>query len=308
MHRRISVGFVCRIRFIVAQHRDQEAKIGCGDNLMATGMARGLAKRGKRAAFGDGRKIIWDHHSEMIFGARGTQTENKNVAWPGDEGGTNLVWFRFYRGERIYNTLDRKNDRWIWNLKFQAHPGEIFFSDAELAFAEQAGKDFVVIEPNVPEFKTCAPNKQWPVDRYQTVARLLSAQGREVVQFVYGSGVQLKGVRSIGTPSFRHALAVLERSALYIGPEGGLHHGAAAVDIPAVVLFGGFIPPKVTGYATHTNLTGNVQACGSLKPCHHCKSAMAAITVDHVLTAAHEIHHRSSCEKLERGEGNIVSI
>jgi hypothetical protein len=30
-------------------------------------MARGAAARGKRIAFGDGKKILWDHHSELIF-------------------------------------------------------------------------------------------------------------------------------------------------------------------------------------------------------------------------------------------------
>jgi hypothetical protein len=37
----------------------------------------------------------------------------------------------------------------------------------------------------------------------------------------------------------------------------------------------------VTGYDTHTNLTGGAEACGSLAPCNHCKEAMARI---HVLT------------------------
>jgi hypothetical protein len=32
--------------------------MGYGDELMATGMARGAAARGKRVAFGDGQRII----------------------------------------------------------------------------------------------------------------------------------------------------------------------------------------------------------------------------------------------------------
>lgn len=260
--------------------------MGAGDNLMASGMARGYAKRGKRVAFGDGRKIIWDYHSELIFGKRGTPTENKNVARPGDENGTNLVWVRFHRGRRIYNTHDPKNERWVWNYDFRPTPGEMFFDDAELKFANGAGRDFVVVEPNVPEFKSVASNKQWPLDRYQRLADRLKDAGRDVVQFVYGRGVTLSGVRVVKTPTFRHALAVMARASLYIGPEGGLHHGAAAVGIPAVVLFGGFIPPEVTGYDTHTNLTGGAEACGSLKPCEHCRQAMQNIKVSEVVEAA----------------------
>jgi ADP-heptose:LPS heptosyltransferase len=98
--------------------------------------------------------------------------------------------------------------------------------------------------------------------------------------------VALAGVEQLETRSFRDVLAVLANASLYIGGEGGLHHGAAAVSIPAVVIFGGFIPPSVTGYATHANLTGGAEACGSLKPCAHCRKAMAAISIDDVYGAA----------------------
>src|ERR1041385_211285 len=220
--------------------------MGVGDQLMAAGMARGFAKRGKKAAFGDGRKIIWDQHSELIFGTRGTQTDNRNVARPGDEGGTNLIWVRFFKGHRQYNIHDKINDRWIWNYNFRPQPGEIFFSDNELKFASNAGQGYVIVEPSVPRFKSVAPNKQWPIERYQRLVTRLKESGRDVVQFIYGGGSQLNGVRVVKTPTFRHALAAMSRASLYIGPEGGLHHGAAAVGIPAVVLFGGFIPPAVT--------------------------------------------------------------
>jgi hypothetical protein len=58
------------------------------------------------------------------------------------------------------------------------------------------------------------------------------------------------------------------------------------VGVEGVVLFGGFIPPEVTGYALHTNLTGGAEACGSLQPCAHCHEAMKAIGVDEVLERA----------------------
>jgi hypothetical protein len=53
-----------------------------------------------------------------------------------------------------------------------------------------------------------------------------------------------------------------------------------------VVLFGGFIPPQVTGYPGHVNLTGGAVACGSLQRCSHCQAAMNAISVDEVHAAA----------------------
>jgi hypothetical protein len=46
--------------------------------------------------------------------------------------------------------------------------------------------------------------------------------------------------------------------------EGGMHHAAAAVGVPAVVLFGGFIPPEIMGYKGQISLTGGATACGNI--------------------------------------------
>jgi hypothetical protein len=65
-----------------------------------------------------------------------------------------------------------------------------------------------------------------------------------------------------------------------------MHHGAAALDVPAVVIFGAWIPPAVTGYAMHANLTGGATtACGSLRPCNHCRDALDAIKLTDVTQA-----------------------
>lgn len=250
-------------------------RMGLGDNLMATGMARGAAARGKRIAFGDGLRIIWDKHSPAIF------RDNPNVARPGtDRRAPGVEWIRFHTGHRVYNR--KVGDRWIWNYDFKPAPGELFFSAAERAFATRFPAGFVLIEPNVPQFKSAAPNKTWALARYQEVANRLGAQGYMVKQFHYAGGERLVGVEGITAPTFRHALAVMARARLYVGPEGGLHHGAAAVGIRGVVLFGAFVPPEVTGYDTHINLTGGAEACGSLNRCAHCAKAMAAISVEEV--------------------------
>lgn len=256
-------------------------KLGLGDNLMATGMARRAKARGKKIAFGDGRKIIWDKHSEPVF------RHNPNVAKPGSEGAGNLEWREFYAGKRIYNR--RVGDRWEWNYEFRAMPGEMFFSRSEMEFTRKYGSGFVIVEPNVPQFKSSAPNKTWAFSRYQELVSRLVAAGFNVRQFKYPGGEKLSGAKQIAAPSFRHALAVLTNAALYVGPEGGMHHGAAAVGIRGVVLFGGFIPPQVTGYETHINLTGGAEACGSLQRCAHCAAAMERISVEQVETACKSI-------------------
>jgi glycosyl transferase family 9 (putative heptosyltransferase) len=252
--------------------------MGFGDQLMASGLARGAEKRGKRIAFGDGQRIRWDMQTRHVL------AHNPNVAPPGNEACTDIEWIHFYKGHRIYNTAG--DGCWIWNYDFRPIRGQMFFLKAERIRGARLGRDWVIIEPNPAPWKSVAANKDWGLAKYQAVADALRAAGHRVVQFETGVGATLTGVDWIKTVSFRDALALMANAALYIGPEGGLHHGAAAVGIPAVVLFGGFVPPQVTGYETHTNLTGGAEACGRLYPCAHCRDAMAAIAVEEVLAAA----------------------
>jgi ADP-heptose:LPS heptosyltransferase len=249
--------------------------MGLGDEIMATGLARGLRARGLRAAFGDGHRIIWSPEAHLIF------RDNPNIARPGDENSPDLRWIHHYKGCRLYH-LASKIGRWQFNPKFKAEPGEIFFSEKEKEFAASVGGGFVIIEPNV---KSVATNKQWPKDRYAEIASRLRQDGHDVRSFDYGGRVK-SDYPQIKTPDFRHALAVLKNARLYIGPEGGLHHGAAAVSTPAVVIFGGFISPKTTGYDAHTNIFVGGEACGMMKPCDHCREAMASITTERVYDEA----------------------
>lgn len=258
--------------------------MGHGDQLMATGMAKGWKARGKRIAFGDGRRIIWDQHSGEIF--RG----NPNIAPPGHERQPDIKWIAYHKGHRVYNTHDPKHDRWIWNYDFRPIPGEVFFDARERQLGAWHGSGFILVEPDVVGWKSSSANKDWGRAKYQSLVDKLRSEGHRVVQFGHEkAGAGLAGVVRVKTASFREALAVLSHAALYIGPEGGLHHGAAAVGIPAVVLFGGFIPPSVTGYDGHRNLTGGAEACGSLKPCEHCRKAMAAISVEEAFQAVQDV-------------------
>lgn len=252
--------------------------MGFGDAIMASGLARGARARGVRIAFGDGQKILWDQHCGPIFQG------NPNVAPPGHEAAGDLEWIAHYKGARLYNRQAER--KWLWNYDFHAVPGEIYFAEPEILAGKRAGRGFVLIEPSVPRWKSVAQNKDWGRAKYQGVADGLRQGGLKIVQLMHGNEPALRGVSAVPTRSFRDGLAILRRAALFVGPEGGLHHGAAAVGVPAVVLFGGFIPPSVTGYAAHTNLTGGAEACGSLRPCTHCLEAMARIGIDEVLAAA----------------------
>jgi ADP-heptose:LPS heptosyltransferase len=247
-------------------------------------MARGAkSERGRRIAFGDKKSIRWDKHSAEIF--RG----NPNIAPPGSERDQDIEWRLFFKGHRVYNSQHPSKPRWIWNYDFRPTPGEVFFDSAEKRNALRFGSGLVIVEPNVPWWKSVAPNKDWGLGNYQRVADQLRAEGHRVVQFRHDKAdLRLEGVEQLRTLNFRDALGIMSKAALYVGPEGGLHHGAAAMGTKAVVLFGGFIPPEVTGYEDHANLTGGAEACGTFMPCDHCLDAMKSIGVDEVLEAARE--------------------
>lgn len=257
--------------------------MGYGDELMATGFARGAAARGKRIAFGDGKQILWTHHSPEIF--RG----NPNIAQPGTERASDVEWVPFYRGNRLYNRQDDEHSRWIWNYDFRPPRGELFFEKRELERG-LAGKGCVILESSIP-FKRSAVNKRWPLARWARLARLLERDGLQVRQFSHSmrtGGDMVQGVREIYTATFREAAAVLREAMLVITPEGGLHHAAAAVGTPAVVLFGSFIPPQVTGYEGHENIAVG-EPCGKYVPCNHCRAAMEQISSETVHEAARRL-------------------
>lgn len=255
--------------------------MGFGDQLIATGLARGAKARGVKIAFGEGNRLLWDRNSEVLF--RG----NPNIAFPGQERLKNVEWIPYYKGHRIYN--EQGKNRWLWNMDWRCIPGEIFFTKEEQKSGERAGKDFIVIEPNIEQWKSAAVNKDWGRENYEAVAEKLSGDGFELIQFRYQKGGPIiRNVKTVHTWSFRDAVSILRNAVLYLGPEGGLHHAAAAVGIPAVVLFGGFIPPSVTGYNTHTNLIGSDWFCGSFIDCAHCREAMRSISIDRVYRAVRE--------------------
>lgn len=256
--------------------------MGWGDELIAAGLARGAAARGKRIAFGDGRRQIWSAQSFELF--RG----NPNIAPLGSESASEVEWVAHYRGHRLYG--EAKGNRWVFR-DFVCPPGEVFLTKEEKAFALARiwnGDPIAIVEPRVKPIGACqGANKQWGTPKYQELAsRLPAATGCHPVQLLpVGVTPKLADVDAIETPSFRHALAVLGLAALYIGPEGGMHHGAAAMGTPAVVIFGGFNTPRSTGYAWHENIAVG-EPCGSIEACWHCRAAMDSISVDRVLQGA----------------------
>lgn len=170
----------------------------------------------------------------------------------------------------------RTDQKWTWCRGRNQQPGEIFLTLYEKAFAAPfAGK--VLIEPNVKA--NGHANKAWPFERWQALVREF---GEPMLQIGQRGTRWLEGVQRVETPTFRLACAVLAASRGFVGTEGALHHAAAALGVPAIVLWSEFIAPDVTGYAGQKNIRHAGEPCGNRLPCPTCAKSMAAIGVDEV--------------------------
>lgn len=248
--------------------------MGIGDELMAAGQARAIwLQHGSRVEIIDtaGRRR-WHPMWEGL----------PYIVKPADRGTAHKVICNA-PGHRPY-IAGKTDERWTWK-RFTPTPAEIVFTPAERKAVEWAAtleQRYVVIEPNLKP--RASPNKDWGFARYQAVVDGGDAY-LPFVQVGAAGARTLRGVKRVQTADFRAACAVLAHARAYIGPEGGLHHAAAALGVPAIVIFGGYISPEQTGYGEHVNLFTGRRPCGMRIACAHCVKAMAEITPDAVLEA-----------------------
>jgi ADP-heptose:LPS heptosyltransferase len=257
--------------------------MGFGDAIMASALARGFHAQGKLAAFfapkENTRVIKWTGYCDDIF------EHNPNIARPGQERQDNLIWFPHYKKIFPYCKYDGLHRKYIWNMNFRVQPGEFFFTSEELTLPVQ--KPFIVIEPNIAWQRQVNNNKDWGDGKYEQLGKILIVRGHTVVQFIHGnSRRKIPGAVHISTPKFHQAAAIMSSAKLIIAPEGANHHAAAALNIPSVIVWGGFSPPQTMGYENQIKLTGGATACGHTFNCPHCREAMNKISVDDVYQAA----------------------
>jgi hypothetical protein len=239
--------------------------MGMGDEVMATGeVKRRATATVRRFAICDARKggmhrwnVVWEG--------------NPRIAKPGEPYDE-----RYYNhgGARPY-IVSKGIRRWEWK-EYEPIPGEIYLSPQEAAFADLA-RGRVVIQPAIKD--GASPNKNWSLVNWQKL--VAASPSVPWLQIGAGHEPRLAGVDFLATPSFRDACGALSGAKAAVLQEGGLHHAAAALGIPAVVIFGGFISPRCTGYALHRNLFIESDeyplGCGMRNPCVHCEMAMRNI-------------------------------
>jgi len=181
----------------------------------------------------------------------------------------------------------------VWNMKYRARAGHIRLTAKEQAEALCLTPEmpFAIVEPIVR--KGSSQNKDWGFERWAETVKDFPIP---VYQFdPDGKTKILPGVTAIDSPGFRIAAGIVEHASLVMTVDGGMHHMAASMNTPAVVVFGGFADPKITGYTYQRNFYVDLpeSPCGRYYSCEHCKKAMSMIEPEEV--------HRVALDVLELG-------
>lgn len=263
--------------------------IGLGDEILALGRAEAIfEKTGQPVAItrtGGYARVhdawrnnpAWNHHykdGQIVQGG------NQII-----DGGGARPYIKRWHGRRCE-----------YNLDYRARAGHIYLDYADQYFGkavlEKVGP-FAVVAPHIKN--TASVNKDLGLQKWQDVIRDFPLP---VLQLLSDKKERLiNGAIGLRTPSFRQAAAVIARAQVVMCNEGGTHHMAASMGRPAVVIFGSFCPPCVTGYDFHTNIAVHNEHgfCGNFDACKTCQTALAQITPDVV---------RSAVDKVLAGDSN----
>lgn len=244
--------------------------MGIGDELMMAGEAR------RRAASGEGKRFLMlDKRGDPKW--HFVWEGNPHIARPGDPY-DGVIGYR--NGKRPY--IESITPTQYTFRRFDPLPADIEITVGSKALAPLAA-GAIVFNPTV---KQRAPvNKDWGLARWK--ALLARGVGYRWLQIGEPGVPVLRGAEYIATRHFWDACGVMQGARAVICHEGALHHAAAALGVPTIVIRGGFISPKVTGYAGQVDLYVENErhplGCGMRTPCGHCADAMAAITPERVL-------------------------
>lgn len=151
------------------------------------------------------------------------------------------------------------------------------------------GGKFICLEPNAK--KGFTPNKEWPWENWQELARRISdfivkeKLNIKLAQVgVAGAKILDGAVDLTGKTTFRETRGIIEKSLFFIVTEGGLAHLAASIPKKSFVLISAMMPKELMAYPNNVNFYTEVecQNCGLTVPCPNNLKCMKQITVDQV--------------------------
>jgi ADP-heptose:LPS heptosyltransferase len=155
------------------------------------------------------------------------------------------------------------------------------------------------------------PNKDWPDEYWETlIDRLLT--GCTVIDAGATSGdrrprFEPNYIDLVGRTALPQLIAAIAAADLLVAPETGPMHIAAAVETPAVVIFGGYIHPVSSGYPENINLYSPVPCapCWLREPCPYGKKCLHLITPAIVESAVSRLWHERR-QSLSQRSGELT--
>lgn len=238
-------------------------------------MAAGEARR---LAAGTARKYrILDKRNNPYWHA--VFEGNPNVARPHEKGDGAVG---FVNGHRAYIADETKQQRTFREYR----PTPAFLAvPRNVQHLANLSRGAVVFHPGIKA--NASPNKDWGWGNWEELVEV--ASDVRWVQLGEPGVPRIPKAEYVPTSQFWEAIAVLSGAMAAVVHEGALHHASAALGVRAVVLYGGYIGPRVTGYDGQVALFHETEeyplGCGMRVPCEHCKEAMASITPAMVLEA-----------------------
>lgn len=246
--------------------------MGWGDEIMAAGRAREAQETDPRPVAILNRNGVPRWHEAW----RG----NPRLVHPRDVGATDHQTVQ--DGPRARPYVDTR-DRRVWRFRRGLQRrGELYLDDRERRVAP--GGRYVVVAT-----LSKRPGKDWGLDRFRAAVKAVDANW---VQVGPPGTPLIAGATKVDTNTFRQAAAVIAGAQAALLPEGGLHHAAAAFRVPAVVLFGHFIHPDVTGYPDHINVYDPDGPCGITGECPRCAEFWRELSVETVAGKVEQLLER----------------
>jgi glycogen synthase len=112
------------------------------------------------------------------------------------------------------------------------------------------------------------PSKDWGLKRWKELCLLLSSAGWEVAQVGAIDDPFLPGAQDLRGTSVAELPDLIHQSRIVICLVGFLMHVAAAVNTPAIVIYGGREHPAIDGYPNQIHLSSNPLSCRGRWGCH----------------------------------------
>jgi ADP-heptose:LPS heptosyltransferase len=275
--------------------------MGLGDDLMITGIVEQESIKHP-----DKQIVIGSLKENLIFDSI-IYLNNPKITHSSKLDRTKPVHFINYSNlNRFYINYQKHNDNnIIWRTDFKLIPGKIYFSKKEiddaLQIIDQAKhywnanyktkpKKIIFFESYSTKssndyFSYRMKNKNWGEANWKKLINKLKDKYL-IIQSVHEKSIKIDGTYYADKGfDFRTACAVLKNCDLFLGNEGSFGHVSAAVNIKAVIYFGGWISPKSTGYDMHTNIyyDASESPCGAKSyQCKHCENARREITVNYM--------------------------